>query len=124
MTTPYPEKLVGELRAKLDDIRLPLTATETPDYAEIHDEDGIKIALTVKPDLICDSVNALPTLLTALTAAQERIAALESTVEFVLPGLKVLQNMCRTKDFIIGTKKAADMLEAARAALQTGEPTS
>lgn len=69
--------LVERLRSSLDDIRFPLTLVETEDYAEVTDEDGVKVALTVKPDLFA-AVNALPGLLDQIEAlVKERDEARE-----------------------------------------------
>lgn len=62
MDKPTSPLDLEEIKGLMAEMALPLRAEETPDYAEIYDELGIKVALTIHPAPIL-ALNALPTLI-------------------------------------------------------------
>ncbi|ATP19754.1 hypothetical protein BV87_16035 [Sphingobium yanoikuyae] len=69
--------IIQELRSVIDAAKLPWEEVPGPDYSEILDALGNKVALTTYPETILSALHALPALLDRLEAAERGVDFLD-----------------------------------------------
>ena len=111
--TDHPDPTALRLEGlRLVEAHLPLERRDTPDFAEIIDKNGEKVALTIRPDFIL-YLNNLPTLLTTLAALTEERDDFLTTADTLYDALTKAEQ--ERDEAVKRAEKAEAEREAARA---------